>query len=316
MMYHQKLVACVKVDGKILRESGDSVSIPFGSEYSILLKNLNTVRVQVKVSIDGTEATEGTWLVIQPNSSVELERFIRNGNMNRGNRFKFIERTGKIEKHRGIGSDDGLIRIEYQTEKVQPIVNVPIVRYNYFDVNVPFYRPWWWGTTYIYGGTQYVCQNAPANLNLSQTFDMNQCDLNDGLVTFTTTSGTLGGAQTSSFVGSAMNVNSSPSASKSRGIHAMSAMRSAKLTKSAEPLNDAGITVAGSESDQQFHWASAFPVHATSEVLVIKLRGAVGGQKVARPVTVKTKPVCVTCGKKNRPTVKFCAECGTALTLL
>ena len=82
MMYHQKLVACVKVDGKILRESGDSVSIPFGSEYSILLKNLNTVRVQVKVSIDGTEATEGTWLVIQPNSSVELERFIRNGNMN------------------------------------------------------------------------------------------------------------------------------------------------------------------------------------------------------------------------------------------
>ena len=138
MMYHQKLVACVKVDGKILRESGDSVSIPFGSEYSILLKNLNTVRVQVKVSIDGTEATEGTWLVIQPNSSVELERFIRNGNMNRGNRFKFIERTGKSEKHRGIGSDDGLIRIEYQTEKVQPIVNIPIVCYNYFDVNVPF----------------------------------------------------------------------------------------------------------------------------------------------------------------------------------
>lgn len=63
-MYHQKLVCCVKVGGKVLRESGDSVNIPFGSEYSILLKNLNSVRIQAKVFIDGQDATEGTWSTI------------------------------------------------------------------------------------------------------------------------------------------------------------------------------------------------------------------------------------------------------------
>lgn len=315
MMYQQKLVACVKVDGKILRESGDSVSVPFGSEYSIFLKNLNTVRVQVKVSIDGTDATEGSWLVIPPNSSIELERFIKNANMNRGNRFKFIERTGKIEKHRGIGSDDGLVRIEYQTEKVAPAaIHVPVV-YDYYGWPSwwPYtYRPSWWGTPHFYNGVQYLCQNAPVN----QTFGMNECDN----YTFTSNSGSPDGVQTANFVSSTMNVNSTPSSFKSastRSVHAMGMLRGAKLTKSAELAdNDAGITVGGSESNQQFHSTAGFPVHPTSEVLVIKLRGAVGGQKVVKAVTVKTKPTCTTCGKKNRPTVKFCAECGTSLSLL
>jgi hypothetical protein len=314
MVYSHKLVACIKVDGKVLREQGEIVSIPFGSEYSIYLKNLNSVRVQVKVSIDGTDATDGTWLVIQPNSSIELERSLKGGNMNRGNRFKFIERTGKIEKHRGIGGEDGLIRIEYQTEKVLPKpIHVPVIHYDYYArpyVWWPTYQPW--GTTFIYGGAQYVC-----NSNLSN--NLNDCDN----VTFTTTTGAALNSQP--FIGSMMSFNAS-SVAPSKGLRST-------LTKSAGPLrsrsiqaqslkmeeaevNDAGITVAGSESDQQFHWASAFPVHETSDVLVLKLRGAVGGQRVVKAVTVKTKPTCTTCGKKNRPTVKFCAECGTALSII
>ena len=39
MMYLQKLAVAVKVNGKVLREVGDTVYIPFGSEYSILIKN-------------------------------------------------------------------------------------------------------------------------------------------------------------------------------------------------------------------------------------------------------------------------------------
>ena len=41
MMYHKKLVASIRTNGKILREFKDTVYLPFGSEYSILLKNLN-----------------------------------------------------------------------------------------------------------------------------------------------------------------------------------------------------------------------------------------------------------------------------------
>ena len=346
MVYSQKLVACVKVNGQILREDGGQgrpgygpeyqVTVPFGSEYSLYLKNLNSVRVQVKVSVDSQDATEGTWLVIQPNSSIELERFIKNGNLNRGNRFKFVERTSKIEKHRGIGGEDGLIRIEYQTEKIlpKPIV-VPVVHYDYW------YRPYWWpqtfppswwGTTYTYGGVQYVCNNAPAQINLTslngqwQNSDMSSIKDCDN-VTYTNTTG---GLPTSGvFLG---NLNPS-NVSYTANNMSLGSTRSSRLTKSAGPTrslrsmgsinrsvkieeNDAGITVPGSESSQQFHWTSSFPVHETSDVIVLKLRGSVGGLKVSKAVTVKTKPVCRTCGKKNRATVKFCAECGTALSIL
>ena len=49
MMYESKLAAAIKVNGKVLREfNKDTVYIPFGSEYSILLKNLNTKRAIVE----------------------------------------------------------------------------------------------------------------------------------------------------------------------------------------------------------------------------------------------------------------------------
>ena len=95
MMYKENLVASIKVKGKILREFKDTVYIPFASEYTILLKNLNTVRAIVNVYIDGENAVPGG-LVIDPGRSVDLERWIKNGNLTEGNRFKFIERTAKI----------------------------------------------------------------------------------------------------------------------------------------------------------------------------------------------------------------------------
>jgi hypothetical protein len=115
-MYNDKVVGAVKVNGQVLRENGDIVTLPFGCEYSILVKNLNSVRTRIKVDIDGEDAVG--FVIIGPNSSVDLERFIRNGNLDAGNRFKFIERTPEVESHRGIGSDDGLIRIEAWRERV------------------------------------------------------------------------------------------------------------------------------------------------------------------------------------------------------
>lgn len=114
MMYQEKLVASVKANGKILREFKDTVYIPFGSEYSILMKNLNDVRCLINVYIDGEKAVDG--LVLKPGTSIELERSIVNGNLDEGNKFKFISRSEKIEDHRGIKLEDGFVRIEYQWE--------------------------------------------------------------------------------------------------------------------------------------------------------------------------------------------------------
>ena len=124
-MYSNKLAVAIKASGKVLRERGDSVFLPFGTEFSIQIKNLNTVRCLVSVYIDGTNATEGIQLIVQPNDDVELERYIRNANMHSGNRFKFIERSAAIESGpRGIKVDDGLVRIEYEFEKINQLAYI------------------------------------------------------------------------------------------------------------------------------------------------------------------------------------------------
>lgn len=114
-MYSSKIVCAVKVNGLVLREVGDTVRLPFGSEYSILIKNLDSVRLSTSIAVDGQEAISGR-LIIEPNSSIELERTIRS--LESGNRFKFIERTKEIEQHRGISADDGLIRVESWKERM------------------------------------------------------------------------------------------------------------------------------------------------------------------------------------------------------
>lgn len=127
-MYQDRLVVAVKHNGKVLREIKqpgsdltDTVLVPFGAEYSLHFKNLNAVRALVRVAIDGQDATKGASLILPANGSVDLERFLEAGQMDKGHRFKFIERTKKIEDGpRGIHAEDGLIRIEFEFEKLMP----------------------------------------------------------------------------------------------------------------------------------------------------------------------------------------------------
>lgn len=137
MVYQNKFVVAIKVHGQILREDGDTVALPFGAEYSVLVKNLNAVRAQFKLSIDGAETTSGGWIVVSANGSVEMERFIKDGNWDSGNRFKFIERTAEVEAHRGVKADDGLVRVEYRVEVVRPVIPVP----HYEPYPVPWLPP-------------------------------------------------------------------------------------------------------------------------------------------------------------------------------
>ena len=142
MMYQSKLVASLKANGKILREFKDTVYIPFGSEYSFLLKNLHTQRAVVNIFIDGDNIVDGG-LVINAGQEVNLERYVKNGNLTEGNRFKFIERTQAVEDGpRGIKLEDGLVRIEFQYEK-------------------PYVPPQWNNTSWISasGGTTFASYN-------------------------------------------------------------------------------------------------------------------------------------------------------------
>jgi hypothetical protein len=157
MAYRDKMVVAVKVGGKILRENDSRVTIPFGSEFSILLKNLESRKASVKVSIDGKDVLNGRNLLIDLNSSMELERFI-DDSMDRGNRFRFIQKTQEIADHLGDRIDDGIIRVEFAFEQaVRHIVTTEEHHHsdhhhhhNYW----PWYHPW-----HPYHGHYWICSS-------------------------------------------------------------------------------------------------------------------------------------------------------------
>ena len=114
MMYKNKFVACITAGGKVLREFDSAVYLPFGTEYEILLQNLSTVRAVAHVYIDG-ELVTPNGIVVPASGKLSLERAIKS--LDIGNRFKFIQMTDAIADHRGVTSEDGLVRIEFDFER-------------------------------------------------------------------------------------------------------------------------------------------------------------------------------------------------------
>jgi hypothetical protein len=280
-MYNSKLVASIKSNGKVLREFKDTVYVPFGSEYSILLKNLNTVRALINIYIDGDNIVPGG-LVLNAGQEIDLQRAIRNGNMNEGNKFKFIERTGKIEDHRGIKIEDGLIRVEFQFEKVYKRQDG--IQWNKTTLDSIDYSPSWQPTS-MDSYSSGILRNTTASTPKSMS----------GTVTCSSASY----AATNMTVGSAtLNVSA------------------AAQSFNAAPQTETGITVAGSKSEQKFNTVSSFTCEPEKHNIILKLLGETpDNEAVRKPITVKAKPKCVTCGKQNKATAKFCSECGTALEI-
>jgi hypothetical protein len=274
MMYSQKMVAAIKVDGRILRENKEVVMLPFGSEYNILLKNMNTVRALVNIFIDGDDITGGIGLIVYANSHLELERSIRKGNFEKGNRFRFIERTEQIEEHRGIGVEDGLIRIEYKFEKPPTIYNYNC---NYWPIqhtySTPIYQTQWYNSNTVLSGATGIVRNTN-----TASYGTGQAQISAGI----------------------------PSMSS---IKAMSCL----CNSLSNCVSETGITVPGSESTQKFRQGGWFNTEDQNNIMILRLVGECNGSVISRPITVDRKPICVTCGKVNPSRFSFCSQCGTAL---
>ena len=302
MMYQSKLVASLKANGKILREFKDTVYIPFGSEYSFLLKNLHTQRALVNIFIDGNNVVEGG-LVIDPGREVDLERYIKNGNLSEGNRFKFIERTAAIEDGpRGVKLEDGLIRIEFQYEQPRPVLNI---NNDFFKQYPPGVRGGLWNDT-MYGGMTGISGSTGDRFSVNAS----------GAQYSTNVGGVMRGVDFSkgesvrATAASAINQVAPQSSELHDGMATMDWMTM------EQTVNDVGITVPGSKSTQKFQTVTMGAMEAEKHSMVIKLLGETADNKpVLKPVTVERKPECVTCGKKNKAHAKFCTECGTALEI-
>jgi hypothetical protein len=278
MMFQSKMVCCLKANGKVLREFKDTVYVPFGSEYSILIKNLNSTRAKVNITIDGTEAVPGG-LVVNANQEIDLERFVKD--MNQGNRFKFIERTAGVEAGRGVKLEDGIIRVSFKYEKVVP--TQPNWVSNIHGDKFPWYPP----------GMRSFQQNMNVGGTL-RSVDYSKGEYSKGIA--------------SAAVEQYCSMNN---------IGAMDECHAGSATMDcyASPA-DIGITVPGSLSEQKFQTVSDFLTEAEEHVMVLRILGETATAKVTAPVTVKAKPKCVTCGKVNKATSNFCASCGTSLQIV
>jgi hypothetical protein len=99
------------------------VRIPFGSEYSLRLKNMRDNKVSVMISIDGMNIVSGGGrFVLQPHEDLDLERFVED--LKEGKRFKFMsveegKNTGEIQDP--YSKDNGLITVEIFEPEVKKV---------------------------------------------------------------------------------------------------------------------------------------------------------------------------------------------------
>jgi hypothetical protein len=266
-MYKDSFVVSLKSQGKILREErGGTLQIPFGTQYSIFMKNLESRKALASITIDGVDALDGEKIIVGANSSAEISGFIKDKVAK--NNFKFIERTKRIEDFRGINAQDGIIEVRFQFEEKKNYTitissqpdwtYIPPRKYVYPE----FYDP------YIYVGKFYGTSDGTLNLTNSKSSAQN-CSM-DNINCFYST------------------------------------------LDSFEEKKE-GITVRGSEIHQQFYNGYIDDLESEIHTIVLKLVGYNNGVEVCKPIYTSEKIQCLTCGKFNSSSSKFCSECGTFL---
>ena len=174
----------------------------------------------------------------------------------------------------------------------QVVVEQPTIRTKYYDHYVPVPRPYYWPWYEPYD--PWHPRRGPyweVAYNSTQT-------------------NTSGSSQ------STLSANFCATGSSSTEAQASMSDDFDTSMKLVDDVNDSGITVPGSESQQRFTPGLYFPTESHSDVIVIKLRGMIGNKKVAAPVTVEHKPQCGTCGRANKAGSAYCSKCGTALLII
>ncbi len=304
-MYSNKLVACVKADGKVLREKGEEVLLPFGAEYSLYFKNEHSRKVQIEVEIDGQDVMNGRALLLDAGETMDLEGFINDTEGNDNRAFKFITKTNEISDFRGDRAEDGLIKVSYTFEKERPIIKVHDFQHDIYRTYTncgPEYDKGIHTTTIggdfdindaIFGGSSSMEINSNISHNVNDTMDVSYASTNLNSVSNSTTNS----------IDASFNATSMRSVNMDLGV----------ATASAAVSDDPGITVEGSNTGQSFKRGYIGILEDKKNTMVFQLRGLTSEEIVREPVTVKTKKQCPSCGKKYKSSFEYCPQDGTYL---
>ena len=149
-MFKKGYAFSIKHEGKHLREKKSQVEgkeqrqvfLPFDSEYSLFLKNKTQKRAKVAIMIDGKFIHPNhAFYIIDENSSLEIERFMIDGDLAKGESFKFVDVTHS-EEEPGLISN-GLVEIFIYPEKKLnfqiPVYSPPV--WYYQQPVQPHYEP-------------------------------------------------------------------------------------------------------------------------------------------------------------------------------
>lgn len=81
------------------------------------------------------------------------------------------------------------------------------------------------------------------------------------------------------------------------------------------PNIDEGITVKGEKINQNYFYGNVGDLDRNIETIILYLKGVTKQSNVVitKPVTIKSKLQCETCGRRNRSSNKYCFNCGTCL---
>jgi len=282
-MFNNQFIAALKCNGKILREKGSEVLLPFNVEYSILLKNLAARAASVKIDIDGQDVLRGRALVIKPKESIEIERFFDQADQ--GNRFRFIQKTQEISDYRGDRIDDGCVRIEFTFIRDEELQNIAIEHHHHYHWH---YRPW--VDLYPYPYYEYPVITCDNSTYVPESITYRNSD------TFMNTPKAQDIVQSS--------------------IHSRcTSMNYCNTPFCATPLvPKEGITVPGSISQQKLpEVKQPTNLEDASYVIIFTLKGYHKGGTVQKPNTVDSKLKCSTCGLSSRSDAMYCSKCGTYL---
>lgn len=171
-------------DGKPIREFNEegkrTVRVPFGTEYKLRFKNKTNARAYVRVEIDGMDALSGKKLIMEPNCSKDLERFLE-GDNSKGRKFQFVT-AGNAGVSDPSSGENGLVRVIFEPEAT--VVVTTVIGSAGGLVTKPAYDGWSSGSGILrganIGGTYMSCSNAAPssgtftssnNVNIGATLD-------------------------------------------------------------------------------------------------------------------------------------------------
>lgn len=303
-MYRDSYIVALMVGGKIQKEGDDgSVLIPFGSEYVIRLKNKLRKRAVADVWLDGRIAVKG--IVIDANGTVDLERFVEDGNLSEGKRFKLARLSDpKVEQPND--SENGIVEVNFYPEKDEPVVEKTVIHEYKHDCSHH-------GFNWL-GHCSHCCNNQWCNTcyPYAKTFTYGTTTTDwsgnaiggntSGNITFT------GGLNTSGAVGKGIVHTNSLNATYSAEASALSQVNvgtglpeGATLNNASLSMGEAAATVEGSTSLQKFSSIHVDVDRSKPTTIRLTVKGL-----------SKIIDVCG-CGYKRKKDVKYCPNDGIQL---